>query len=80
MSKYTGECDFYDLISIQGGFEDFNNIKRYKIYVGDSILPLSFNSIVDLEPYYAYGICMSGIDNVNNVGTIYLTGEPLKGW
>lgn len=80
MSKYTGQCDFYDLISIQGGFEDFNNIRKYNIYIGKSLLPLVFNNIQDLEPYYNYGVCASGINNVENTGTIYLTGEPLKGW
>ena len=80
MSKYTGQCDFYDLISIQGGFEDFNNIRKYNIYIGKSLLPLVFNNIQDLEPYYCYGVCASGINNVENTGTIRLTKEPLREW
>lgn len=69
MSRYSGRCDLYDTIQIQGGFD---NIKNYTIYVNNESKPLKINTIKDLEPYYSYELAYGGFDNIKHTGTIYL--------
>lgn len=76
MSKYSGQCDFYDTIKILGGFDDINNIKNYNIYVGSNF-PLVIYNMKDLMPYYGYGITSGGFDNIHHTGNIFLTNKSL---
>lgn len=71
MSKYSGQCDFYDTIQIHG----YNAIKNYKIFVDGAKVPLTISDISDLEPYYGYIISVGGFDNVKKTGTIYLVNN-----
>jgi hypothetical protein len=45
MSKYSGQCDFYDTIQIHG----YDAIKNYKIFVDGAKVPLTISDISDLE-------------------------------
>ena len=67
MSKFSGKCDFYDHILING----LENILKSKVYVGRSREPLKLTCEADCIPYYPYVI--SACCCTHGVGTIYLT-------
>lgn len=59
MSIYSGKCDFYDHIEIFG----VEKVMNATIYVGDSEVPLKFESEKDMIPYYPYVIYLSVSDD-----------------
>lgn len=74
MSKYSGKCDFYDVICIWG--EDA--ILNCDIYVGGK--KVEANSIDDLRPYFGTIIAGMGISKEKNergkFGSINLCARP----
>lgn len=58
MSKYSGKCDFYDVINIHG----LDYILRSKIYIGNSDNQLDLKEKKDLIPYYSYTVAIAGYD------------------
>ena len=50
MSRFSGKCDFYDLIDIHG----VDKILSCNIYNHKDLIPLRTESVKDLIPYYPY--------------------------
>ncbi len=50
MSRFSGKCDLYDLLS---GYE-FEDLKNWKIYRGSSDTPIKIEKEEDLIPYYPF--------------------------
>ena len=69
MSRFSGKCDFYDFLEIRGilnnekNFEDFK--KKSVVYVND--VPLKFDNIKDLMPYYTHIIGIQFSDSERTV-------------
>ena len=57
MSKFSGKCDFYDVIEMRG----FDYIKNSEIYVGN-IGPIKIEKPEDLIPYYGFLVSAGGFD------------------
>lgn len=74
MSKYTGKCDFYDVIKIWG--EDI--ILNCRIMIRKDTV-LEVKGIEDLKPYFAHIIASMGIGKEKNedgyYGTIFLSNK-----
>lgn len=55
MSRFSGKCDFYDHIEING----IEKVLASNIYIGENIIPLKINSEKDCIPYYAHIVYLS---------------------
>ena len=51
MSKFSGKCDLYDCIEIQGGFDEFKKVYK-ELYVGNQ--KLEYETELDLAPFYGH--------------------------
>lgn len=71
MSKFSGKCDFCDVISIRG----LDYILNSNVYLGSSTTPLPLNSVEDCIPYYPHIVTVAAYDNVNRCGIIRLTAK-----
>lgn len=69
MSEFSGKCDFKDTIDIWG----VEYILHSKIYIGNEIIPMKFDTPKDLIPYYPYLITIQALDENGRV--IRLTKE-----
>lgn len=64
----AGKCCFEDTVEIFGAD---NILNKYRVYIGDNILPLRMESKKDLIPYYPYLESIM-ISNKNDGGVIRL--------
>lgn len=64
----AGKCCFEDTVEIFGAD---NILNKYRVYIGDNILPLRMESEKDLIPYYPYLESIM-ISNKNDGGVIRL--------
>lgn len=69
MSRFSGKCDFRDHIEIFGA----ENILKSRVYVGNNVVPMRFEKVSDLIPYYPYIIATSS--SIDGVGEIHLSSE-----
>lgn len=69
MSKFSGKYDFKDAIDSRGA----EHVLHSKIYMGDEIIPMKFETPKDLIPYYPYLVAIQASDE--DGGIIRLTKE-----
>lgn len=69
MSRFSGKCDFCDMIDIFG----LDHIINCDVYVGNNEEPLKITCREDCIPYYPYVVSMSSMDTKNKNGYIRLT-------
>lgn len=70
MSKFSGKCDFCDIIEING----LENILKSQVCLSSSEAPLELHSIKDCIPYYQHIVIASS--TTKGVGTYILTDKP----
>ena len=72
MSKFSGKCDFYDVIEMHG----LEHILNSDVYIGDSNIPLNLVCYKDCIPYFPYVVSIAGYSR-NSKSFIRLT---TKSW
>lgn len=70
MSRFSGKCDFYDIISIHG----LEYILESDVYIGDSDTPLNLTCYKDCIHYFPY-IVTTATYNKNGKSFICLTSK-----
>lgn len=75
MSRFSGKCDFYDVIEIHKyTLEELKN--NVKIYVGiGNDKEIKIEKMSDLIPYYPYLISVGSYDNVERKSVIHLSNR-----
>lgn len=73
MSKYSGQCDVYDVLVMIREYTDEELKNNVKVYVGDSETPLELNTQKDLIPYYPHLISCSSYDGQSKKYIAHIT-------
>lgn len=69
MSRFSGKCDFCDVIEIMG----LEHVLKCEIYVGDELVELK--SLRDCIPLYPHIVTSSYTDRKNMTGVIRLSSR-----